>query len=83
MTFPTCLIGKSYDIFILLVGKLENIDVPSFRQGGFDLPDIRFELFFSVTETQIIRELAHLEANIQQKLSEFRCVVALFSCLYR
>ena len=71
------LIREMHDITILPVGKIENLDVASWRQRTRDAANSCLKRFFTVDETGINGKLASLETFVQQEISEFCGCLAL------
>src|ERR1044072_1150338 len=74
----TALARKPDDVFILIVGKVEHMNLAALGQTSLGSPKIRLIVFFAIAEPSIDRKLAHFKAFIQQKLPEFCCFACVF-----
>src|SRR3546814_100462 len=79
----TALARKPDDIFILLVGKVEHMNLSAFGQMSLDSPKVSLIVFFAIAEPSIDRKLAHFKAFIKQKFPEFRRFARVFLGVHR
>ena len=66
----TPLAGKAYDILILFVGKIEDMDISALGQVGFDSSQISLVVFLAVTKAGIDRKLAHFKTFVEQEFAK-------------
>ena len=67
---PATLIGEVYDIAILTVGEVKDLDVALLRQVSFDPVHSGLEALLSVYETSIYGELAAFETFVEQEFAK-------------
>ena len=72
------LIRKMYNITILSVGKIQDLDIALFWQISFDVVDPGLKRLLAVYEAGVDRKLAALKTLVEQEIAKIRGCLALW-----